>query len=400
MISLDTSLATRPEGNSRQRHLAYAERAGRLSIVVYTPPGVGGTIYPSDTLAIFPTNSRSRLTFVRDAILQANRAALAYPVDLIAAQDPFLTGLIGVWLRRRRVPLLVQNHSYIFGNQAWIAEKPLRNTLLTELARFVVKRADMYRTVNRKERQNYLSMGGSRRRSIALPLGTASAHFAERVDERALAELRARLGLLPIHKVVLWVGYPVAFKRVPLLLKVFRRVTDAEPNAQLLLVGDMTCSPQDLRALAREEGVADRVIMHGPVPHDDLPIYYALGDVYAHTSAYEGVPRVLFEASAAGLPLVAMSAVGVDEVIAEGENGYLAPDMDIDGMAGRIISLLRNPAQAQKMGAKARERAFERYDAEGYVEKWVSVWEKAVELGMRTSKVKSRRKGEDKGESE
>lgn len=398
MISLDASLATQPEGDARRRHLAYAERAGRLSIVVYTPPHVGGAIYPSEKLAILPTNSRSRLTFARDAILQANRAALAHPIDLITTQDPFLTGLIGLWLRRRRVPLLVQNHSYYFGNEAWVAEHPLRNTLLSELAKFVVMRADMYRTVNLKERQNYLAMGGSRRRSIALPLGTASARFAEPVDERALAALRARLGLLPIHKVVLWVGYPVGFKRVPMLLKVFRRVTDSEPNAQLVLIGDMSRSPQDLRALARDEGIADRVIMHGPVLHDELPLYYALGDVYAHTSAYEGVPRVLFEASAAGLPLVAMSAVGVDEVIQEGENGSLAPDMDIDGMAGRIITLLRNPAQAVRMGAKAREMAFERYDAEGYVEKWVGVWEKAVELGMRKSKV--RKKNEDKGESE
>ena len=79
-----------------------------------------------------------------------------------------------------------------------------------------------------------------------------------------------------------------------------------------------------------------------------------------------------------------MSAVGVDEVIEDGVNGYLAPAMDIDGMAGRIVSLLRNPAQAQTMGAAARERAFERYDAGRYVEAWVGVWEKAVALGVKS----------------
>ena len=103
-------------------------------------------------------------------------------------------------------------------------------------------------------------------------------------------------------------GYPVAFKRVPLLFKVFRRVTDAEPNARLVLIGDMSKSPQDLPALARDEGIADsRDLWTDPIAHDELPLYYALGDVYVHTSAYEGVPRVLFEASAAGLPLVAMN---------------------------------------------------------------------------------------------
>ncbi len=387
MISLDTALATFSDGDARRRHLAYAERAGRLSIVVYSPPGVGRAIHPSPQLAIYPTNSRSRLAFPRDAIRLAYQAVREHQPDLIATQDPFLTGLIGLWLRRRwRVPLLVQNHSYFFGNEAWLAENPLRNYALHSLAKFVVMRADMYRTVNRKERHNYLKMGGSRRRSIALPLGTASRDFAAPVDESALAKLRATLGLLPAHKIVLWVGYPVAFKRVPLLFKVFRRVAALEPNARLVMIGDMTCSPQDLRALARAEGIAERVTMYGPVRHADLPLYYGLGDVYVHTSAYEGVPRVLFEASAAELPLVALSAVGVDEVIEDGVNGYLAPDMDIEGMAGRIVTLLRNPAQAHRMGMAARDIAFERYDADRYAEAWVGVWEKAVDLGMRSRK--------------
>ncbi len=384
MISLDTALATQPEGDARRRHLAYAERAGHLTIVVYTPPGIGGSLSPSSHLTIYPTNSRQKWNFFRDAIREANRAAQARPVDLIVTQDPFSTGVIGVWLRRRlKAPLLVQNHSYYFGNDAWLAEKPLRNLLLRELGRFVVHRADTYRTVNRKERDNYLAAGGLHRRSIALPLGTASAEFAQPVDEAELARLRASLGLLPIHKVVLWVGYPVAFKRLPVLFKVFCRVAEQEPNARLVLIGDMTRSPQDLHALARDEGIADRVTMHGPVAHDQLPLYYALGDVYVHTSAYEGVPRVLFEASAAGLPLVGMSAVGVDEVIEDGVNGYLAPALDIDGMAGRIVSLLGDPAKAHEMGAAARARAFERYEAGRYTERWVAFWEKAVELGRK-----------------
>ncbi|MEP7293918.1 MAG: glycosyltransferase [Chloroflexota bacterium] len=381
MISLDSALVSQPEGDSRRRHLAYAERIGRLTIVVYTAPGAGEAVHASPHLTILPTNSRYKLTFAVDAFRLASQCTAA---DLITTQDPFLTGWVGVWLRRRlRVPLLVQNHSYFFGNAAWRAEKPLRNALLSRLAQFVVRRADMYRTVNRKERDNYVAGGGSPERAVALPLGTASARFAQPVVQSALDSLRAQLGLLPAHKIVLWVGYPVAFKRVSLLFRVFQRVVAAEPDARLVLIGDMTRSPQDLRALAREASINDCVIMHGPVAHDDLPLYYALGNVYVHTSAYEGVPRVLFEASAAGLPLVAMSAVGVDEVVEDGVNGFLVPDSDIDGMAERILLLLRNPAQAREMGTAARRIAFERYDAERYADAWVGVWQRAVALGMR-----------------
>src|SRR5262249_39168129 len=132
MISVDTTLAIQPESDARRRHLAYARRAGRLSIIVYTPPGVGPALQPSPELTILPTNSASKLTFAIDALKQARIVLRTEKINLITTQDPFLTGLIGVWLRYRlRVPLLVQNHSYYFGNTAWIAEHPLRNSLLS-----------------------------------------------------------------------------------------------------------------------------------------------------------------------------------------------------------------------------------------------------------------------------
>lgn len=382
MISLDTSLVTQPEGDSRRRHMDYARRAGRLTVIAYTPVGTGEKAEVSPELTILPTNSRHKLLFVADAL----RIAASVPsVDLITTQDPFVTGLVGVRLRDRlQVPLLVQNHSYFFGNAAWLAEKPLRNTLLSKLGGFVRGRADMYRTVNRRERDNYIAAGGAPERVVALPLGTASRRFTERQNEGELAQLRSKLGILPTQKVVLWVGYPVPFKRVPMLLEVFQRVAETDPDAKLLLVGVVQNTRNDLHALVNSLGIAERTVLCGEVLHRDLPLYYALGDVYVHTSAYEGVPRVLFEASAAGLPLVAMSTVGVDEVVEDGVNGYLVPDADINAMAERIVSLLRDPAKAHELGACAREIAFERYDAERYAEAWVAVWEQAVALGMKS----------------
>ncbi|MBL8130691.1 MAG: glycosyltransferase family 4 protein [Anaerolineae bacterium] len=378
-------MATHPQGDSRKRHLAYALRAGAVTVIAYTPAGVGGPIQASESLRILPTNSRSKLLFPLDAVRLAVRVAAERRVDLITTQDPFVTGLVGWWLRRRlNVPLLVQNHSYFFDNRAWLRERPLINTLLQRVGRFVVAQADLYRTVNRKERDSYIARGGSSQRSVALPLGTASDAFAALPQERALADLRRRLDLKTSEQVVLWVGYPVAFKRVPLLFKVFRRVIEQQPFAHLVLIGDMSRSPDDLRALARDEGIAGAVTLYGPVPHDELPLYYALGEVYVHTSSYEGVPRVLFEASAAGLGIVAFNVVGVNEIIEDGVNGYLAPDLDVDGLAGRIVHLLRNPALAQQMGAEAQRRALEQHNFDRYVEAWVGVMERAVALGKRS----------------
>jgi glycosyltransferase involved in cell wall biosynthesis len=145
----------------------------------------------------------------------------------------------------------------------------------------------------------------------------------------------------------------------------------------------MSRSPQNLQTAAQTEGISERLIMHGPVPHDELPAYYALARVYAHASAYEGVPRVLFEASAAGLPLVGMNVVGVDEVIENNVNGCLVADGDIEAMAGSIVALLRDSERCRAYGDAARRLALERYNADDYPAKWVEVWQRAVELGLR-----------------
>jgi glycosyltransferase involved in cell wall biosynthesis len=384
MFSLDTALVTQPEGDSRRRHLHYAELAGRLTVIVHTPPGAGELLQPSETLTIIPTNSRHKLIFPFDALRLARQTLQEYRVDLIATQEPFLTGLVGVWLRGRwRIPLLVQNHSSFFSSGAWMAEKPLRNRLLAAVGGFVVRRADMYRTVNTRERDQFIAAGGMPERVVALPLGTASARFAEPPDPAERDALRAHLGLQPQHRVIIWVGYPTKAKRLPLLLSVFTRVAAADADARLLLVGDLGDAAGDLHARIRDLRLVDRVILPGAVVHNQLPLYYALGTVYAHTSAYEGMPRVLVEASAAGLPLVAIRAPGVEEVIEEGVNGYLVPEGALEQMAAQLVSLLHDPALARKLGANARKIAFERYDADAYAENWVGVWRKAVELGMR-----------------
>ena len=384
MISLDSSLATRPDGGALARHTDYAARAGRLTIVVYTPHQAAERQQPTPHLTVIPTNSRSKWAYIPDALRIAGQVIATDPPDLITTQDPFSTGLIG-WLLRRQaqVPVLVQNHCYFIDNDAWLAEKPVKNHLFNLLGKFVSHRADMYRTVNNAERQTYLANGGTPARVVTQPLGTASREFADPPPPAQLAHVRQTLGLTPDHRVIIWVGYPVPFKRVPLLFQVFQQVHQHLPDARLLVIGDMDQSQDDLYALRSEMGLDDSLIMYGPIPHAELPAYYALARVFAMTSAYEGIPRVLMEASAAGLPLIGFDRVGVADVIADGETGYLIPEGDLNDMAQRLVELLENPQTAQQMGQAARQYGYDRFSAEQNAAGIAEMWQKAVKLGMR-----------------
>jgi N-acetyl-alpha-D-glucosaminyl L-malate synthase BshA len=126
------------------------------------------------------------------------------------------------------------------------------------------------------------------------------------------------------------------------------------PQARLRVVGD---GPERaaLERAAAEAGLAARVELLG-VRHDVGP---ALRDasVFVLPSASEGFGLAVLEAMAAGLPVVATDAGGLPEVVEHGVEGFLHPVGDVDGMAGSVARLLREPALRRRLGEAARARA-------------------------------------------
>src|SRR5690606_12373145 len=130
-------------------------------IIVHARADSAEPIHDSPHLTLIPTNRRSQLTLPVAAVEIGRRVAAETPVDLIVTQDLFLSGLAGLRLRGRlQAPLLVQVHTYLFGNQVWLDEHPTRNRTLLKLATHVLKHADFYRTVNERERRHYLTAIG------------------------------------------------------------------------------------------------------------------------------------------------------------------------------------------------------------------------------------------------
>lgn len=358
MISLDNSLLGDPHGNTVTRHIEYAERVGHISVIVYTPASAPKSVTRlSERLVVYPTNVRTPYLFPWAAYRLGVRIHRQQPADLITTQDPFATGLIGLWLKwRLRLPLNVQNHSTFFNNHAWIAERPVRNRALHAIGKFVVKRADTHRVLTEGEKRHYLAMGIPADRVIVLPTPTHVEMFAVPQSPERLAALRASLGLAPDAPVILWVGLPARVKNVELLLAAYQRVKQAHPAARLVMVGDFSKRPEFVQA-ARAEGV----IFPGRVAHDDLPAYYQMASVYAHSSRYEGFGKVLVEALAAGTPVVSTDGDGPRDVVREGETGLLTAHMP-EALAAAIGALLTDPARARAMGAAGQADVLARFD--------------------------------------
>jgi phosphatidyl-myo-inositol dimannoside synthase len=173
-------------------------------------------------------------------------------------------------------------------------------------------------------------------------------------------DLRRSLGL-DDSPVVVCVSRLVPRKGQDVLIRAMPAIRGRVPDARLVIVGD---GPYRRRL----EGLAARaprnsVAFAGEVADDDLPRYYALGDVFAMPCRdrlggleVEGWGTVFLEAAAAGRPVVAGDSGGVREAVVPGETGTLVDGSRVDEVAGAVGDLLVDRERAALMGKLGRQR--------------------------------------------
>lgn len=379
MIGLGPDVLTGRAGDTTRRHQLYGRLCGHLTMIVSAWKGQG--LQPtrvSNELMVYPTNSSSRAAFLWDAWKIAARVCRQQPIDLVVTQDPFSTGLLG-WLVKRRfnVPLIVGNHSCFFDNTEWIGEKPLQYRVFNWLGKRVIRRADALRVVNTAERDKYLRFGIPSARVSLLPTPVPLDLFFAPTDSSTVTSIRGRLGLAG-KRVLLWVGS--IHEPVKDLGTLFRGMVDivrAFPDVVLVLVGD-AASAGPWKQLLEQLGISESVVFAGRVSHDDLPAYYSLSEFYIHSSRYEGLAKVMLEASASGRAIVSTNVPGVDAIVDDGRTGLLSPIGDSRRLAANAIELLRHPERACEMGAAARELSRSRFSASSMSSAVVDLWRRVV----------------------
>lgn len=179
--------------------------------------------------------------------------------------------------------------------------------------------------------------------------------------------IRAELGL-GSRFVWLAVGRFREQKDYPNMLRAFG---ERERDSHLLICGDGELLP-DMKNLAHTLGLADRVTFLGL--RSDVPALLHGADAYLMSSAWEGLPLVLLEAAAAGLPIVATDVGGNPDIVTPGA-GILVPPGDHGALATAMTTLERTPAETRKeMGTAAREHVRRTYDLGHVVSTWESIY--------------------------
>jgi glycosyltransferase involved in cell wall biosynthesis len=170
-------------------------------------------------------------------------------------------------------------------------------------------------------------------------------------------------GHAPVLPTILYIGRLVPEKGQAVLLEAVARLREEGREVQVKLAGEGELRAH-LEELCREAGIEDRVSFLGAVSQERIRDLYAEADVFCLPSFAEGVPVVLMEAMAMGLPVVTTRIAGIPELVEDGSGGVVVAPGRVDELAGRIAALLDDPEKRSALGAAGREKVLAEFDAE------------------------------------
>lgn len=116
-----------------------------------------------------------------------------------------------------------------------------------------------------------------------------------------------------------------------------------------------------LKLLAQKLGIADRVHFLGWQAREQLIEQYHWSNLFLFPSRHEGMPNAVLEAMASGLPVIASRIAGSEELVSNGETGFLFPSEDIEALRDALHKLISDADLRQTMGNVARRHMEERY---------------------------------------
>ncbi len=161
------------------------------------------------------------------------------------------------------------------------------------------------------------------------------------------------------------------------LLIAFSTLRKRGVDAELVLVGEGD-ERGNIERMSAEMGLADRVIMRGHLGEQDTLAEIASGDVFALASFMEGLPVVLIEAMALGVPAVASRLVGIPELIDDGREGLLFRPTDWDDLAAKLEQLLTDPALCERLTTAAKAKIASEFTIERAVQPMFDYFSKGV----------------------
>ena len=254
------------------------------------------------------------------------------------------------------------------------------NILFLYLERLAGSFTDAHISVSTILSQNYLKQKiGKAERYYTVRSGMELSNFFQD-NEPGIEAIRKEFSIGPDDFVIGNISRLELLKGHSLLLRAFKILREQEKDKSrriiLMIIGDGEEKDniyQDIKKLGLEKSV----ILKGY--RNDIPNILATIDLLVHTSFREGLPRVLVQAAATGIPMVAFNVDGIPEIIRDGYNGFLVEPKNINQLVEKITIYLRKPELLKMHGDNSKKVVKNRWTIEGVVKGTDKIYSKLIE---------------------
>jgi len=367
-INIDYTLAMNlPDfGDAQERNILYGKYVNKIFSITHSPKKLRLKDKKlSEEVEIFPTSSVKPHFFLFDALKIARIIFISHKIDLVLTQDPFITGLVGYILKKRYgCSFLIHFHGDFWQNKYWLREK-WYNPILLLLSKFLVKKADGIRVVSSGIKDKLVKKGidKSKIRIIPTPVDLKKFRdYDQKKVERIKKEYQDRKVIINVGRKDLAKDYRTLYKAVELVYEDYKKLA-------FLQIGNGDYLPDKIKT---DENLALGSI--GKISQKEVINYYYASDVYVSSSCHESFGKVLIEAMAVGLPVIATNTTGSKEIIKDGKNGFLVPIGDNQALAKKTLLLLNNPEKAREMGRNGQKMVEEKFDQQKTIKRTIKFW--------------------------
>jgi len=292
--------------------------------------------------------------------------------DIVHIQNHFLIGKEAVSAARKLgIPVMGTNHfmpenltHYL--QLPGIAERWLQRFAWRQFVR-VFEQLDFVTTPT-KTATTLLVKAGLKKKVVPVSCGIDLERFKPSNDG---AYLRRRFAIPTDKPVLLYVGRLDKEKRIDMILRALPDILRV--NSVHLVVAGIGKEKQNLEELTEKLGIQHEVTFAGFVPDEDLQNIYTVADLFVTAGIAELQSIATMEAMAAGLPVVAVNAMALPELVHDGENGYLFSDGDSQMFAEKVVAILSNQTMRAEMSKKSLE-IIKKHDVNKVIEKYESIY--------------------------
>lgn len=371
MLSTDASIL---ESGSESWHRMkdYGTLADRLDIIVCTSGAPKREIAISANTRAIPTNSRSKLWYVRDMLRVAKRV-ISTDVDLVTAQDPFETGLAG-WLLARRLKAKLQLQIHTDFLSPYFTDS-LKNSIRVWLAKWLLPKVHSIRVVSERIKNSLLDLGLPEGNIIVLPIFVD----VEKIESEPIT--------VDLHKkypqfdfIVLMASRLEREKNIELAIHAMQEIVKKYPKTGLVIVGSGSLEGE-LKRQVREFGLEDVIKFEDWISDSETYIsYYRTSDAYLLCSNYEGYGLVLIMAASTGLPIVTTD-VGIAGEMKIKDSGLVVHVRDKQAIIDAIVKLRSDENLRKGLRLRAKEFVTEQEfkTKEEYLKRYKQSWEMALQ---------------------